>query len=151
MAIIEPMTGRYIHLTVQGIEYRIYYEESGQGIPIICQHAGGSQTLEWRFMLNDPEIISKYRVISADLPYHGKSLPPESEEWWKQEYKLTKSFFIDFQLHVYGLDFQVFHLYPVSRLEKAQLVVLADVTQAGVELGVYFDYPVRTVPHIDWY
>jgi pimeloyl-ACP methyl ester carboxylesterase len=100
MASFEPITGRYIHLTVQGIEYRIYYEESGQGIPIICQHAGGSQTLEWRFMLNDPEIISKYRVVSADLPYHGKSLPPESEQWWKQEYKLTKSFFIDFQIEL---------------------------------------------------
>jgi len=41
MARFEPMTGRYIYLTVQGIEYRIYYEESGKGIPIICQHAGG--------------------------------------------------------------------------------------------------------------
>ena len=111
MAKFDPVIGKYIYLTVQGIEYRVYYEESGKGIPIICQHAGGSQTLEWRFMLNDPEIISKYHVVSADLPYHGKSLPPDSEEWWKEDYKLTKSFFIDFQLalsHALVLERPVF-------------------------------------------
>jgi pimeloyl-ACP methyl ester carboxylesterase len=111
MTKIEPVTGRYIYLTIQETEYRIYYEESGKGIPIICQHAGGSQTLEWRFMLNDPEIISKYHVVSADLPYHGKSLPPESRQWWKEEYKLTKDFLIDFQLklsHALGLDRPIF-------------------------------------------
>ena len=100
MAIVEPIVGKYIHLTVQGIEYRVYYEENGKGIPIICQHASGSQTLEWRFLLNDPEIISKYNVIVADLPYHGKSLPPESIQWWKEEYRLTKSFVMDFQLEL---------------------------------------------------
>jgi pimeloyl-ACP methyl ester carboxylesterase len=96
----DPIVGKYIYLTVQGIEYRVYYEEAGKGIPIICQHAGGSQTLEWRFMLNDPEIISKYHVVSADLPYHGKSLPPDSVEWWKEDYKLTKGFFEDFQIEL---------------------------------------------------
>ena len=111
MVKIEPIVGRYIYLTIQGIEYRVYCEESGHGIPMICQHAGGSQTLEWRFVLNDPEITSKYHVIVADLPYHGKSLPPDSEEWWRQEYKLTKSFFIDFQLELsraLGLERPVF-------------------------------------------
>jgi len=84
MARVDPIIGRYMYLTIEGIEYRVYYEESGKGIPFICQHCAGSRGLEWRYMLNDADITSKYRVIVPDLPYHGKSLPPESVEWWKQ-------------------------------------------------------------------
>ena len=98
MAVIEQIIGKYIYLTIDGVEHRVYYEESGKGIPLICQHAAGSSGLEWRDMLNDPEITSKYRVIVADLPYHGRSLPPASVNWWEEEYKLTKLFFIEFQL-----------------------------------------------------
>jgi pimeloyl-ACP methyl ester carboxylesterase len=108
---VEPIIGRYMYLTVQNIEYRVYYEENGQGIPMICQHAGGGDGMQWHDMLNDPVITSRYRVIAADLPYHGRSLPPESVEWWKQEYKLTKSFFMDFQVelsHALGLERPVF-------------------------------------------
>lgn len=101
MAKIEPVEGKYIHITVQDIEYRVYYEESGKGgIPLICQHSSGCEGTEWRHLLNDPDVTAKYHVIVPDLPYHGKSLPPESEEWWKQEYKLTRSFFIDFHLEL---------------------------------------------------
>jgi pimeloyl-ACP methyl ester carboxylesterase len=100
MAIIEPIEGKYIYITIQGIEYRIYCEQSGSGIPLICQHSAGSNVLEWRHMLIDPEITSKYHVIAADLPFHGRSIPPEGIPWWKQEYKLTKSFFMDFQVEL---------------------------------------------------
>ena len=34
MAKYDPIAGKYIYLTVQGIEYRIYMEEAGKGIPI---------------------------------------------------------------------------------------------------------------------
>jgi pimeloyl-ACP methyl ester carboxylesterase len=51
-------------------------------------------------MLTDPEITAKYHVVVADLPYHGRSLPPESVQWWKEEYKLTKSFYMDFQVEL---------------------------------------------------
>jgi pimeloyl-ACP methyl ester carboxylesterase len=100
MVKIDKVIGKYVHLTVQDVEYRVFYEESGQGIPMICQHGGGGDGLEWRHMLNDSDITSKYRVIVPDLPYHGKSLPPESVEWWKQEYQLTKNFLFDFYLEL---------------------------------------------------
>jgi pimeloyl-ACP methyl ester carboxylesterase len=111
MARIEPIEGRYIYLTVQGIEYRVYYEESGKGIPIICQHGGGGDGLEWNRILMDCDITLKYRFIAVDLPYHGKSLPPESVQWWKEEYKLTKSFLMDLYLELIrelGLERPVF-------------------------------------------
>jgi len=92
----ESTTGRYVYVTVLGTEYRVYYEENGQGIPLVCQHTAGSEGRQWRHLLNDPDVTAGFHVIVPDLPYHGKSLPPESIEWWKQDYKLTKSFFLDF-------------------------------------------------------
>jgi pimeloyl-ACP methyl ester carboxylesterase len=96
MVRFEPITSKYVYLKVQGVEYRVYFEEAGQGIPILCQHTAGADGLQWRQLMNDGEVTSRFRVIAADLPYHGKSLPPESVAWWSQEYKLTQSFFIDF-------------------------------------------------------
>ncbi len=85
MARIEPVTGKYIYVEVQGVEFRVYFEENGKGIPLVCQHTAASDARQWRYLLNDREITSLYRVIAMDLPYHGKSLPPESVEWWKEE------------------------------------------------------------------
>jgi len=95
MARIEPIEARYVYITVQGIEYRVHYEEAGKGIPLICMHSSGCESSEWRYMLNDPDVTAKFRVIAFDLPYHAKSLPPESIEWWKMEYKLTRNYFMD--------------------------------------------------------
>lgn len=97
---IEPVVGKYVYLTVHGIEYRVYFEQNGTGIPLICQHTAASDGRLWRHALNDIDISRNFQVIVPDLPYHGKSLPPESVEWWKEEYKLTKRFFMDFHLEL---------------------------------------------------
>ncbi len=94
----EDTIGRYVYLNLEGLEYRVYYEESGTGIPLVCQHTAGSDGQQWRQFLADKDITESYRVIVPDLPYHGKSLPPESLDWWAREYRLTKSFFIAFHL-----------------------------------------------------
>jgi pimeloyl-ACP methyl ester carboxylesterase len=96
VAKFENIRGGYVYVKVRNVEYRIYYEESGQGIPLLCLHTAGTDGQQWRHLMNDAEVTSRYRVIAPDLPYHGKSLPPESVEWWKEEYKLTRRFFVDF-------------------------------------------------------
>ncbi len=98
MARFEKIKGSYVYLKVRNVEYRIYYEENGRGIPLLCQHTAGTDGQQWRHLLNDQDITSDYRVIAPDLPFHGKSLPPESVEWWKEEYKLTRSFLVDFMV-----------------------------------------------------
>lgn len=111
MARFDPAVGRYVYVEVQGIEYRVYFEQNGKGIPLVCQHTAASDGRLWRHTLNDEDVCRKYRVIVPDLPYHGKSLPPESVEWWKREYRLTKSFFLDFHLEfsrALGLEKPVF-------------------------------------------
>src|SRR5262245_33847020 len=35
----------------------------------------------------DEDIIRNYRVLAFDMPWHGKSLPPEG--WQREEYRLT--------------------------------------------------------------
>ncbi len=91
---IEPITGRYIHVAVDGRNYRTYFEENGQGEPLVCLHTAGADSIEFRHLLTDAEITERYRVIAFDMPWHGRSLPPDG--WWEEEYRLTREFYVKF-------------------------------------------------------
>jgi len=90
------VTGRYAYLEVEGVEYRVYIEEAGAGIPVLLQHTAGSDGRQWRHLLEDEELTKRFRFIAYDLPYHGKSVPPLSERYWEEEYKLRKDWFMTF-------------------------------------------------------
>ena len=92
MATFDRTTGRYIHLEIDGTDYRVYFEEAGAGIPLLLQHTAGADGRQWRHLLEDAEVGRYFRLIAYDLPYHGKSIPPTGREWWRQEYRLTKDF-----------------------------------------------------------
>lgn len=94
---IEEITGGYIGVEIQDVDHRVYYEEAGpeDGIPLICQHTAGNHGHQWRHLLEDEEITEHYRVIAYDLPHHGKSLPPTSQEWWTEDYMLTEDKFAE--------------------------------------------------------
>ena len=91
---IEPITGHYIHVPYEGEEYRVFYEEAGQGTPLVCLHTAGTDSREWRHQLCDSDINSRFRVIALDLPRHGKSIPPKGG--WTEEYTLTAKFYSEF-------------------------------------------------------
>jgi pimeloyl-ACP methyl ester carboxylesterase len=84
---LEPIVGRYLRLTFQDRPHRIYFEEAGQGIPLVCLHTAGADGRQYRHLMNDDAITSHYRVIVFDMPWHGKSLPPPG--WEREEYRLT--------------------------------------------------------------
>ncbi len=92
--------GRYVHLELgadedagtAGGDHRIYYEEAGSGIPLLCQHTAGSHGTQWRHVLENKAITDHFRVIAYDLPFHGKSIPPTGRDWWNETYQLTGSF-----------------------------------------------------------
>ncbi|UFS76261.1 alpha/beta hydrolase [Tardiphaga sp. 37S4] len=86
-AYIEPMVGRYVHVDIDGTSHRIYFEEAGQGIPLVCLHTAGSDNRQWRYLLADEEFTRNYRIIAFDMPWHGKSNPPAN--WDGSEYQLT--------------------------------------------------------------
>lgn len=83
----EPIIGRYMSVEIAGQSQRIYVEEAGEGIPLVCLHTAGADGRQFRAMLNDPEITDRFRVIAFDLPWHGKSSPPEG--YHLAEYRLT--------------------------------------------------------------
>ena len=93
MARFDSAIGRYIHIELHGTEHRLYFEEAGSGeVGLLLQHTAGADGRQWRHVLEDEELQSQFRIIAYDLPYHGKSVPPTSREWWHEEYKLTKDF-----------------------------------------------------------
>jgi pimeloyl-ACP methyl ester carboxylesterase len=81
-----------VHVEIDGLDYRVYFEESGAGIPLLLQHTAGADGRQWRHLLEDSEVADRFRMVAYDLPYHGKSLPPEEKTWWTEEYRLTRDF-----------------------------------------------------------
>lgn len=107
MTRFSNIRGGYVYLSVDDVEYRVYYEEAGSGIPMLLQHTASSDARQWRHLLEDPDITDRFRLIAHDMPFHGKSLPPTSLRWWESEYKLTKAFFEKFTLELmHALDMQ---------------------------------------------
>ena len=86
-AAVEPIVGRYVRVEIAGVPHRIYFEEAGTGIPLVCLHTAGADGRQWRHLLNDAEVTRSFRVIAFDMPFHGKSNPPDS--WRGEEYRLT--------------------------------------------------------------
>ena len=83
----EPITGRYFTMDVGGEPVRIYVEEAGTGTPLVCLHTAGADGRQFRHLMSDPAVTNHYRVISFDMPWHGKSNPPVG--WEDREYQLT--------------------------------------------------------------
>ncbi len=90
---LEPITGRYVRFDLDGRSYRVYFEEAGQGIPLLCLHTAGADSRQFRGLLNEPRITDRFRVIAFDLPWHGKSSPPEN--WQRETYRLTSIMYCD--------------------------------------------------------
>ena len=81
------MTGRYLSLHFRGQDLKLYFEEAGEGTPLLCLHTAGSDSRQFHAMMEDPDLLSQWKLIAFDLPYHGRSMPPAG--WWKEEYLLT--------------------------------------------------------------
>lgn len=90
---IEPIVGRYLTVEVAGRAQRIFFEEAGEGRPVLCLHTAGSDARQWRHLMNDAEVTAGNRLIAFDMPWHGRSLPPEGFQ--TEEYLLTTQTYID--------------------------------------------------------
>jgi pimeloyl-ACP methyl ester carboxylesterase len=108
----DAAVGRYMYVRVQGVQYRVYYEQSGFGsVPLLLQHTAGADSRQARHILEDPDFQRHFRIISYDMPFHGRSLPPTSHRWWDEKFKVTKSFLVELILAISGrlkLDRPVF-------------------------------------------
>ena len=83
----EPVTGRYLNCELLGKPHRLYIEEAGQGIPLLCLHTAGADGRQYRGLMNEKRVTENFRVIAFDMPWHGKSSPPAG--WQDEEYQLS--------------------------------------------------------------
>jgi pimeloyl-ACP methyl ester carboxylesterase len=84
---IEPIVGRYLRLQLGDRPHRLYFEEAGSGIPLVCLHAAGSDARQFLDLMHDPAVTDHFRVLAFDMPWHGRSTPPPG--WQREEYRLT--------------------------------------------------------------
>ena len=89
----EPIIGRFFSVGIDGAEHRVYVEEAGKGIPLLCLHTAGADSRQYRHLLNDTAVTDRFRVIAFDLPYHGRSTPPDG--WWLKKYRLTTASYLE--------------------------------------------------------
>ena len=87
MAELESITGRYVRVEKSENTHRVYFEEAGRGRPLVCLHTAGADSRQWHGLLLDENVTEHWRVLAFDLPYHGRTMPPEG--WWGKEYLLT--------------------------------------------------------------
>lgn len=123
----EPIIGRYLRLDLLGKPHRLYVEEAGQGIPLLCLHTAGSDSRQYRALLNDADILKKFRVIAFDLPWHGKSSPPAG--WEQNDYQLTSE-------HYVGIIMDV-----VDALDLDKPVVMGCSIGGRIVLHLALEYP----------
>ena len=86
MSHVEPIVGHYLNVEVEDLTYRLYFEEAGKGVPLLCLHTAGADSRQYRHLLNDEAVTTRFHVIAFDMPYHGRSNPPD--RWWLRKYRL---------------------------------------------------------------
>ena len=95
-AIFDDVVGHYVQLNLSNEPVRIYFEEAGVGIALLCLHTAGSDGRQYRESIRDESITSRFRVIVPDMPWHGKSSPPVG--WQKREYRLSTDDYLEYVL-----------------------------------------------------
>jgi pimeloyl-ACP methyl ester carboxylesterase len=64
-------------VTLGEVTYQIYYEAAGSGRDVLCMHTAGSDGRQFHGLMADSRITDGHRLVAFDLPWHGKSPPPE--------------------------------------------------------------------------
>ena len=95
-AIFDDVVGHYVQLNLSNEPVRIYFEEAGAGIALLCLHTAGSDGRQYREIIRNESITSRFRVIVPDMPWHGKSSPPVG--WQQREYRLSTDDYLEYVL-----------------------------------------------------
>jgi pimeloyl-ACP methyl ester carboxylesterase len=74
---VPAVAGFYVPITVRGVTYEIYYETAGTGRDVLCMHTAGADARQFHGLMADPRVTANHRLVAFDLPWHGKSPPPE--------------------------------------------------------------------------
>lgn len=89
---VEPITGRYVNIAVDGVWHRIYYEESGTGRDLLFLHTAGADSRQFYGLMTTEELLQDWHMVAFDLPLHGKSFPPAG--YVPGSYRLTTDAYV---------------------------------------------------------
>ena len=89
----EAIVGRYLTVAIGGEKHRLFIEEAGHGIPLLCLHTAGNDSRQFRHVMNDKAVTDRFRVVAFDMPYHGRSTPPD--QWWLKKPRLTTQLYME--------------------------------------------------------
>lgn len=84
---------------------RLYYEDAGQGSPVLLVHGLGSSSRDWEYQM--PELQARHRVIALDVRGHGQSDKP------RQRYSIA-GFAADVAALIDHLQLAPVHLVGIS-------------------------------------
>ena len=60
-----------------GLHLSVYCETAGEGRDLLCLHTAGADGRQFHGLMADPRITAGHRLVAFDLPWHGKSPPPD--------------------------------------------------------------------------
>jgi pimeloyl-ACP methyl ester carboxylesterase len=89
----SPIEAGYLGVMINGEAKRLYYEMAGEGPTVLCLHTAGADSRQFRYLMEDAELTSKYRFVAFDMPWHGRSDPPT--DWATRTYALTTEDYSD--------------------------------------------------------
>ena len=75
----EGIEGCYVPVTARGTRRALYSEAHGEGPSILCLHTAGSDGRQFHRLMAEPALRG-WRMVTFDLPWHGKSPPPPGAE-----------------------------------------------------------------------
>jgi pimeloyl-ACP methyl ester carboxylesterase len=74
---VPDAKGGYVRVTAGAVTYSVYYETAGSGRDVLCMHTAGSDGRQFHGLMADRSITDGHRLVAFDLPWHGKSPPPD--------------------------------------------------------------------------
>jgi pimeloyl-ACP methyl ester carboxylesterase len=74
---VPAVSGAYVPVMAQGTTWPVYYEAAGQGRDLLCLHTAGADGRQFHGLMADARITAGHRLVAFDLPWHGKSPPPD--------------------------------------------------------------------------
>lgn len=79
--------GRYHQICLPEGTAEIYVESAGSGRPVLFLHTAGADSRQFHGQLADVALAAEWRLIAPDMPFHGRSMPPEG--WQGEPYRLS--------------------------------------------------------------
>ena len=99
----EAIDAGYVWLEFDGEKYRTYYETAGDGdVPLVLLHTASADSRQFRHLMNDENVLDRFTLYAFDMPWHGQTFPPLTDEWWEDDYRLTTDFYAGFVMEFAG-------------------------------------------------